>query len=111
MRRSRSGRRDARAGGDKQVPLVAVLLVEAEATVRPAGFDLSAGFQAAEQAVLAIIERLQTHCRTFQSPADRLVEALMFAVEHIRTEPAMARTTAYPMMCVKLIFVPRLRCR
>jgi len=46
--------------------------------------------QAAEQAVLAIIERLQDHCRTFESPADRVVEALMFAVEHIRTEPAMA---------------------
>ena len=46
--------------------------------------------QAAEQAVMAIIERLQEHCRGFQSPADRVVEALMFAVEHIRTEPAMA---------------------
>lgn len=46
--------------------------------------------QAAEQAVLAIIERLQEHCRGFVSPGDRVVEALMFAVEQIRSEPAMA---------------------
>lgn len=46
--------------------------------------------QAAEHAVMTIIERLQEHCRGFESPADRVVEALMFAVEHIRTEPAMA---------------------
>ena len=46
--------------------------------------------QAAEQAVLAIIERLQAHCRTFPTAGERVVEALMFAVEQIRTEPAMA---------------------
>lgn len=46
--------------------------------------------QAAEQAVLTIIERLQAHCRMFSTPAERVVEALMFAVEQIRTEPAMA---------------------
>ena len=46
--------------------------------------------QAAEQAVLAIIVRLQEHCRGFASPADRVIEALMFAVEQIRSEPAMA---------------------
>lgn len=46
--------------------------------------------QAAEQAILAIMHQLQEHCRGFESAADRAVEALMFAVEHIRTEPAMA---------------------
>lgn len=46
--------------------------------------------QAAEQAVLAIIERLQAHCRSFTTASERVVEALMFAVEQIRTEPAMA---------------------
>jgi AcrR family transcriptional regulator len=46
--------------------------------------------QAAEQAILAIIDRLQDHCRTFDAPADRAVEALIFAMENIRTEPAMA---------------------
>lgn len=46
--------------------------------------------QAAEQAILAIIERLQAHCRTFATASERAVEALMYAVEQIRTEPAMA---------------------
>lgn len=46
--------------------------------------------QAAEQAILVIMDRIQKHCRNFESAADRAVEALMFAVEHIRTEPAMA---------------------
>ncbi|HWU31981.1 MAG TPA: helix-turn-helix domain-containing protein [Marmoricola sp.] len=46
--------------------------------------------QAAEQAIKAIMRRLQEHCRGFEAPADRAVEALMFAVEHIRSEPAMA---------------------
>lgn len=45
---------------------------------------------AAKQAILAIIDRLQEHCRGFDSAADRAVEALMFAIEHIRVEPAMA---------------------
>src|SRR5690348_18240408 len=35
--------------------------------------------QAAEHAVMTIIARLQDHCRSFESPADRVVEALMFA--------------------------------
>jgi len=46
--------------------------------------------QAAEAAVLTIMTRLDEHTRGFVTAADRAVEALLFVVGEIRTEPAMA---------------------
>jgi AcrR family transcriptional regulator len=46
--------------------------------------------QAAEAAVQGIVARMGEHTRTFTTAAERAVEALVFAVEEIRSEPAMA---------------------
>lgn len=45
--------------------------------------------QAAEAAVLVIVERMDAHVRTFDTAADRAVEALLFCVREIRSSPAM----------------------
>jgi AcrR family transcriptional regulator len=45
--------------------------------------------QAAEAAVLTIMARMDAHTHGFETAAERAVEALLFAVGEIRSEPAM----------------------
>ena len=46
--------------------------------------------QAVRAASQAFVERVVAHARQFDTAADRLVEAMLFAVQGIRAEPAMA---------------------
>ncbi|HTI75005.1 MAG TPA: helix-turn-helix domain-containing protein [Mycobacterium sp.] len=52
---------------------------------------------AANQAILRVVGRMQEHCRTYESAADRAVEALMYALHDLRHLPAMAAHFGIPV--------------
>jgi AcrR family transcriptional regulator len=52
---------------------------------------------AAQQAILRVVSRMQEHCRTYASAADRAVEALMYALYDLRHLPAMATHFGIPV--------------
>jgi AcrR family transcriptional regulator len=44
---------------------------------------------AAQQATLRVVDRMQQHCRRYESACDRAVEALLYALYDLRHLPAM----------------------